>query len=65
MHTIGSIASLTQSILGNVAAGGVFAALQSAGMAGYGLVMINGVVIAIAALVLAMVIIYFIAERQI
>ncbi|EMR87764.1 hypothetical protein BcDW1_3554 [Botrytis cinerea BcDW1] len=55
----GSIASLTQSIFGNVAAGSVFAALQSAGMAGYGLVIINGVVIGIAVLVLAMVIIQF------
>lgn len=59
MRTIGSIASLTQSIFGNVAAGSVFAALQSAGMAGYGLVIINGVVIGIAVLVLAMVIIQF------
>ncbi|TEY39385.1 hypothetical protein BOTCAL_0460g00050 [Botryotinia calthae] len=57
----GSIASLTQSIFGNVAAGSVFAALQSAGMAGYGLAIINGVFIGIAILV----IIHFIAKLQI
>ncbi|KAF7925730.1 uncharacterized protein EAE98_006955 [Botrytis deweyae] len=58
----GSIASLTQAILGNVTAGGIFALFQSAGMAGFGLVIINGIVVGIAALVLAMVIIYLIAE---
>ncbi|TGO68563.1 hypothetical protein BOTNAR_0023g00430 [Botryotinia narcissicola] len=58
-------ASLTQTILGNIAAGSVFAVLQSAGTAGFGLVMINGVVIGIAALVLAMIIINLVAEWRV
>ncbi|TGO15377.1 hypothetical protein BTUL_0041g00630 [Botrytis tulipae] len=59
-------ASLTQAILGNnIAAGSVFAVLQSAGMAGFGLVMINGVVVGIAASVLAMIIIHLIAEWRV
>ncbi|TGO29441.1 hypothetical protein BPAE_0015g00860 [Botrytis paeoniae] len=60
-----SIASLTQAILGNVAAGSVFAVLQSAGMAGFGLVMINGIVVGVAASVLAMVIIHLIAKWRV
>ncbi|KAF7945813.1 uncharacterized protein EAE97_004851 [Botrytis byssoidea] len=61
----GSIASLTQTILGNIAAGSVFAVLQSAGMVGFGLVMINGAVVGIAALVLAMITIHLIAEWRV
>ncbi|THV54494.1 hypothetical protein BGAL_0025g00140 [Botrytis galanthina] len=61
----GSIASITQTILGNIAAGSVFAVLQSAGMAGSGLVIINGVVAGIAASVLALIIIYLIAKCRV
>ncbi|KAF7886402.1 hypothetical protein EAF00_010505 [Botryotinia globosa] len=58
-------ASLIQAMLGNITAGSVFAVLQSAGMGGFGLVMINGVVIGIAALGLAMIIIYLIAKWRV
>ncbi|KAF5872424.1 uncharacterized protein Bfra_005783 [Botrytis fragariae] len=61
----GSIASLAQAILGKIAAGSVFAVLQSAGMAGFGLVLINGIVVGIAASVLVMVIIHLIAEWRV
>ncbi|KAI1798529.1 hypothetical protein F4811DRAFT_548165 [Daldinia bambusicola] len=40
----GSIAAGAQSAIGNVAAGSLFATLQSAGMAGYGAAAVNGVV---------------------
>ncbi|OTA86310.1 hypothetical protein M434DRAFT_399952 [Hypoxylon sp. CO27-5] len=40
----GSVASGIQAGIGNVAAGSVFATLQSAGMAGYGAAIVNGVV---------------------
>ncbi|TGO40235.1 hypothetical protein BHYA_0040g00430 [Botrytis hyacinthi] len=58
-------ASLTQAFLGNIAAGSVFAVLQSAGMAGFGLAIINGVAVGIATSVLAMIIIHLIAERRV
>ena len=40
----GTVAAATQSSIGNVAAGGVFATLQSAGAGGAGLAAVNGVV---------------------
>lgn len=41
---IGSLASLTQAEIGNVVAGSAFATLQSAGMGGYGVSVVNGAV---------------------
>ncbi len=40
----GSIAAITQGMIGNVAASGIFATLQSAAMGGYGAVAVNGAV---------------------
>ncbi|KAI0834305.1 hypothetical protein F5Y06DRAFT_279464 [Hypoxylon sp. FL0890] len=40
----GSLAAGAQAGIGNVAAGSAFATLQSAGMAGYGVAIVNGVV---------------------
>ncbi|KAK6224521.1 hypothetical protein QIS74_02848 [Colletotrichum tabaci] len=40
----GSAAAAAQAGIGNVAAGGLFATLQSAGMGGYGAAVVNGVV---------------------
>ncbi|KAI0133284.1 hypothetical protein F4776DRAFT_624885 [Hypoxylon sp. NC0597] len=40
----GSVASGIQAGIGNVAAGSAFATLQSAGMAGYGAAIVNGVI---------------------
>jgi hypothetical protein len=41
MENIGSIAAAAQGALGPVAAGGAFAILQSAGMGGYGLIVVQ------------------------
>ncbi|KAK1765936.1 hypothetical protein QBC33DRAFT_120791 [Phialemonium atrogriseum] len=43
-HPKGSFAAWLHSLVGNAAAGGAFAVLQSAGMAGYGAVVVNGAV---------------------
>ncbi|KAF7947652.1 hypothetical protein EAE96_008732 [Botrytis aclada] len=56
----GSMASLTQAISGNVVVGSGFAVLQSAGMAGFGLAVINSVVGRIATGVLAVVMVHLI-----
>ncbi|KAG6311358.1 hypothetical protein E4U22_002700 [Claviceps purpurea] len=40
----GTVAALIQSLIGNVAAGSLFATLQSAGMGGAGTVMVNAAV---------------------
>ncbi|KAJ8060533.1 hypothetical protein OCU04_010850 [Sclerotinia nivalis] len=54
---VGSLAAFTQSIIGNLSAGSIFTILQSAGMAGSGLMALNGIVVTVAALILLVVIV--------
>ncbi|KAI9649603.1 hypothetical protein NHQ30_002184 [Ciborinia camelliae] len=54
----GSIAALTQAMIGNVTSGSLFAILQSGGMAGFGLMTINAIVIGITTFALVAVLVY-------
>jgi len=47
----GSIAAGAQAGVGNIAAGSFLATLQSAGMGGYGVAIVNGVVSAVAGII--------------
>ncbi|KAF7869693.1 hypothetical protein EAF04_004477 [Stromatinia cepivora] len=60
----GSLAAITQSIIGNVSAGSIFAIFQSAGMAGSGLMALNGIVVGIAALALALAVVVVVVKRM-
>lgn len=53
LTSVGSVAAAVQSSLGVVGAGGWFATLQSAGMAGYGVAAVDGVVQVVGGTVMA------------
>ncbi|QSZ34276.1 hypothetical protein DSL72_005866 [Monilinia vaccinii-corymbosi] len=60
----GSLAAFIQAIIGNVTVNGLFAIFQSAGMLGYGLVLLNSFVVAGAVLVLVLLMVYLIVESR-